>query len=615
MLARWLETLGQYSFDIAYKPGKDNTAADALSRRPEPTADVATQTESDECVRAIHCLDWSLSFIQKEQQTDAAIAEISEHLSRGQKPHKRVLKHSLSYLSQWEKLRLLGGVLYRVYRRRPFDDDQLQVVVPESLVQEVLASMHSGPSGGHFAPDKLASQIKLRMWWPAVLHDVKEFCDRCERCEARNAPIPAPRTSLGQLSASRPLEVVGMDILSGLPRTANGNKHLLVLVDHFSRWCEVYPLRDLTALSVAKVFVNEFISRFGVPSRIHSDHGGCFVGDVLSKTCELLGIERSRISSFHPMGNGMVERVNRTLLAMLSKYLETSDHDKWDEHLPLLMLGYRSQVHRSLGFSPYELIFGRHAKLPAEAHLDSSFENRSKTIAEYFDNLQSSLQKMHAEALKASNASHRKNKVMYEKKLNHFAYAVGDRVLLHRAVVPRGQYYKFIRPYKSAIVKAKVGDMNYRVQLEGSRRTILVHHNRLSPTAVKRRLLEPSAANDIVVTRDRDVLVNTGNQMLNVTHPEHNDTAEGSGAGGSRVTVPGTSQGTVSPAERLRGESEDRSAEEMSLRTGTDHDQNSTGSGVPSLQSNNGEPWLPVPVKTSRRSRRLRQPPDRYSPT
>ena len=314
------------------------------------------------------------------------------------------------------------------------------------------------------------------------------------------------------------------------------------------------------------------------------------------------------------MGNGMVERVNRTLLAMLSKYLETSDHDKWDEHLPLLMLGYRSQVHRSLGFSPYELMFGRHAKLPAEAHLDSSFENRSKTIAEYFDNLQSSLQKIHAEALKASNASHRKNKVMYERKLNHFTYAVGDKVLLHRAVVPRGQYYKFIRPYKAAIVKAKVGDMNYRVQLEGSRRSILVHHNRLSPTAVKRRLVEPSAANDMVGTRDRDVLVNTGNQMLNVAHPEHNDTAEGSGAGGSRVTAPGTSQVTVSPAERLRGESEDRSAE-MSLMTGTDHDQNSTGSGVPSLQSNNGEPWLPVPVPTPRRSRRLRQPPDRYSPT
>ena len=146
--------------------------------------------------------------------------------------------------------------------------------------------------------------------------------------------------------------------------------------------------------------MNEFVSRFGVPTRIHSDQGGCFVGEVFNKTCELLGIERSRISSFHPMGNGMIERMNRTLLSMLSKYLETGEHDKWDEHLPLLMLGYRSQVHRSLGFSPYELMFGRQSKLPAEAHWDRPMENRSKTLAEYLDNLQSGLQKMHAEALK-----------------------------------------------------------------------------------------------------------------------------------------------------------------------------------------------------------------------
>ena len=100
MLARWLETLGQYSFDITYKPGRENTAADALSRRPEPMADVATQTEGEESVRLIHCLDWSLSFIQKEQQSDAALAEITEYLSRDEKPHKRQLQRSLSYLSQ-----------------------------------------------------------------------------------------------------------------------------------------------------------------------------------------------------------------------------------------------------------------------------------------------------------------------------------------------------------------------------------------------------------------------------------------------------------------------------------------------------------------------------------
>ena len=86
----------------------------------------------------------------------------------------------------------------------------------------------------------------------------------------------------------------------------------------------------------------------------------------------------------------------------------------------------------------------------------------------------------------------------------------------------------------------------------------------------------------MVDTRDRDVLVNAGNQMLNVTHPEHRDTTAGSGAGGSKATAAGTSQGTARPAERLGGEFEDRSAD---LVKGSDGDQSSTGSGVPSLQN------------------------------
>ena len=110
-----------------------------------------------------------LSFIRSEQNSDAAISEISEHISRGVKPHKRQLNAGVSYLPQWSRLRLLDGVLFRVYRRRPHDADQLQIVVPDSLVHGVLVSMHGGPTGGHFAADKLLAQVRLRFWWPNMV--------------------------------------------------------------------------------------------------------------------------------------------------------------------------------------------------------------------------------------------------------------------------------------------------------------------------------------------------------------------------------------------------------------------------------------------------------------
>ena len=481
MLARWLETLNQYSFRIEYKPGPKNSAADALSRVPAATADAATQTDCADPVRLLHSRDWSASFLRSEQESDPAIAEITQHLSRGIKPHKRQLSDGLSLLSQWSKLRLLDGVLFRVYRRRPHDEDQLQVVVPKSLVHGVLVSMHGGPTGGHFAADKLLAQVRLRFWWSNMVLDVTQFCARRERCNSRTPPVPAPRASLGQLAASEPFEVVGLDILSGLPRTINGNKHLLVVVDHFSRWCEVYPLKDMSATSVATVFVNEFVSRFGVPSRIHSDQGGCFVGELLSKTCELLGVEKSAITSYHPQANGVVERMNRTILSMLAKFLDENAHAEWDQHLPLLMLGYRSQIHRSLRFSPYEVLFGRRARLPADVALDPHIRSESRPIAEYLDKLKEGLKTIHHEALLASQISHARNKEFYEKKRNEFVFVSGQTVRLHKPAVPKGQYYKFTRPYKRAKILAQVGPLNYRVKVEGRDRPILVHHNRLSP--------------------------------------------------------------------------------------------------------------------------------------
>ena len=276
--------------------------------------------------------------------------------------------------------------------------------------------------------------------------------------------------------------MVGLDILSGLPRTSDGNKHLLVVVDHFSRWCEVYPLKDMSASSVASVFVNEFVARFGVPSRIHSDQGGCFVGELLTKTCALLGIARSAITSYHPQGNGVVERMNRTILSMLSKYLEENAHSEWDQHLPMIMLGYRSQIHRSLRLSPYEVLFGRRVRLPADVALDPKISSDSRPIAEFIDRLKDDLKVIHHEALAASDASHRSNKELYEK-INSFHFVPGQTVRLHKLAVPRGQYYKFVRPYKRARILACVGPLNYRVKVEGRQRPLLVHHNRLSPCA------------------------------------------------------------------------------------------------------------------------------------
>ena len=483
VLARWYEILAQFQFTIEHRPGAEHVVPDALSRRPPDVSDESCQTdESSADVFRVTCSDWSVSYLRAEQDQDPNLSVVSRYLSAGRKPKKKEVSATVGrFLSQWHRLRLLNGVLYRVYRRRPFDTDQLQIVLPHSLVSSVLASLHAGPAGGHFASDKLYEQVRLRFWWPQMLSEIESFCRKCTHCGSRNKPVPAPRASLGELSATEPLDVVGLDILSSLPATPSGHHHLLVVVDHFSRWVEAYPLKTQEAAEVASVFVREFVSRFGCPRRIHSDRGANFTGEIMRRTCELLGISRSTTTAFHPMSNSIVERTNRTLINMFAKFLEQHEHAEWDKNLPLLLLGLRGQVHRSLGVSPYCVLFGREPRLPVQVELDVPLRGRTRGISEYLDELRSNLKGLHRVALENSRLSHQKNKAIYDRKVNDFNFAPGDAVYLHKGVVPKGAYYKFLRPWKPAVIVDKVGDLNYRVRLEGAKSTLLVHHNRLKP--------------------------------------------------------------------------------------------------------------------------------------
>ena len=133
------------------------------------------------------------------------------------------------------------------------------------------------------------------------------------------------------------------------------------------------PIPDQTANRITQELVQVF-SRFGLPAILHSDQGANFESTVLSQTLEAFGVHKTRTTSYHPQGDGMVERFNRTLLQMLRTYVH--QQSEWEQHLPLVLFAYRSATHPSTGFSPFELMFGRLATL-ADFPRQSSFEPMS----------------------------------------------------------------------------------------------------------------------------------------------------------------------------------------------------------------------------------------------
>ena len=109
--------------------------------------------------------------------------------------------------------------------------------------------------------------------------------------------------------------------------TTRGNKHILVLMDHFTKWCEAFPTKDQKASTVVQILVSSVFSRFGPPTVLHSDQGRNFDSTLMHEIYQLMGIKKTRTSAYHPQFDGLVERQNRTLQSMLSSFVSKHSFD------------------------------------------------------------------------------------------------------------------------------------------------------------------------------------------------------------------------------------------------------------------------------------------------
>jgi len=143
------------------------------------------------------------------------------------------------------------------------------------------------------------------------------------------------------------------------------NKYILVIGDYFLKWTEAFAIPNQEATIVARVLVKEFVVCFGIPRHIHSDQGRNFESKVFQEMCEALGMNKTRTTPLYSQSDGMIERFNRTIEGMLSKFV-TENQPDWDSHLPVLMMAYRFAVHETTSFTPCELMFGQQIDLPID---------------------------------------------------------------------------------------------------------------------------------------------------------------------------------------------------------------------------------------------------------
>ena len=157
------------------------------------------------------------------------------------------------------------------------------------------------------------------------------------------------------------MDIIAIDFLK-IDRAAGGYEYILVVIDQFTRYAQAYATKNKSAKTSAEKLFNDFVLKFGMPNRVLHDQGKEFENKLFDELEKYFGIKRCRTTPYHPMGNGMVKRLNSTVIQMLLTLPEKLKY-KWKDSLNKLKYAYNCTKHSVTGYSPYFSLFGRNPKL------------------------------------------------------------------------------------------------------------------------------------------------------------------------------------------------------------------------------------------------------------
>ena len=488
-LARWLEALQEYQLQIVHRKGHLHGNADTMSRRPcsqcgrdchatnaESLAMSSVQQKpllperSDQDLRKFQADDPSIGFVLRAKEENKLPPS---EVMKGQSLKTRRL------VQLWPRLEIHNGVLWRTYENVQTKQEWKQLIVPQPLREEILEEIHAGVMGGHLGEDKTLQQLKKRFYWPGHSQDVKTWCQTCATCASRKTPAPRNCAPLQTVTVGSPMQIIAVDIMGPLPESKQMNSYVLVMADYFTKWIEVFAIHDQEASTVAQKLVDGVFCRFGIPEQLHSDKGKQFEGTLLKEICKILNISKSRTTSYHPQGDGLVERFNRTLQHMISATINDHPFD-WEEALPKVCIAYNTSIHATTGYSPFFLMYGREARLPVDmvygtqppvlSTVDNYAQKSRKLLEESFDRVRVHLA-----------VGHQKQKQIYDRQVHGDPYKEGDNVWLLDTVIQKGQSRKFHHPWKGPYqIVQKISDCDYHIKsLTDQQCEQIVHFNRL----------------------------------------------------------------------------------------------------------------------------------------
>lgn len=418
------------------------------------------------------------------------------------------------------------GILMRAFR--PPELRQLdswgeihQIVAPLSIRQDLMEIAHDGLAG-HLGVRKTVKKLTTHYYWPKLQQDVTNFIKSCHVCQTVGKPSqPIPVAPLKPIPVlDEPFNKIIIDCVGPLPRTRKGHQYLLTVMCASTRYPEAFPLKSITAKNIVSQLLNMF-TKVGIPKSIQSDRGSNFTSGLFQQVLRELDIRQDLSSAYHPQSQGCLERFHQTFKTMLRKYCLETQED-WDEGVPFLLFALRECPQDTLGYSPFELLYGRQIRGPLKVLKDQWFSEAplppNLTVSQYVSDLKVKMAEARKVALKNLKSTQTKMKIAYDLKSVPRQFSPGEEVLLYLPMPGNPLKSKFTGPY---VVQEKLSEVNYIIITPDRRKdTQLVHINLMKPYL--RREEKVLKTNQVSCISTADVRVKPGEEIVDFPEAKKN---------------------------------------------------------------------------------------------
>nr|CAH67706.1 H0512B01.1 [Oryza sativa] len=344
-----------------------------------------------------------------------------------------------------------------------------RICVPENkeLKDTIMKEAHETLYSIHPGSTKMYQDLKQQFWWASMRREIAEYVALCDVCQRVKAEHQKPAGLLQPLKIPEwKWEEIGMDFITGLPRTSVGHDSIWVVVDRLTKVAHFIPVKTTyTGHKLAELYMARVVCLHGVPKKIVSDRGSQFTSKFWQKLQSELGTRLNFSTAYHPQTDGQTERVNQILEDMLRACV-LDFGGSWDKNLPYAEFSYNNSYQASLQMSPNEALYGRNAvrrffgiKLVNVKFLGPTYcERRKKKVKIIQERLRV------AQSRQKSYADNRRRDLTFEE---------GDYVYLrvtplrgvHRFQTKGKLAPRFVGPFK---IVSRRGEVAYQLELPQS---------------------------------------------------------------------------------------------------------------------------------------------------